>query len=311
MHLTLPLTLTLLPFTTAAKAPKNAILLSDVKSLTLRGHGALTTHRRVPAAPQLKCVSRKALCDLVADDIDVMRCTNQGSGYAPDDVQWSCVASLPEELKLGSTDVVCEGYDSRDDPYVLRGSCGVEYRLALTDKGERRYPDLGRGGGGGDGGTDLGGVLFAILFFAVLGWIVYSACVAGAENRRAGGPRRRGGGGGGGGYGGGGGGGGWNPGFGPDNNDPPPPYPGTKPSGSQSGGQQGWRPGFWTGAAAAGAAGYGAGLYQGRNNNRNQGYGSGWGNDSSSNWGAGPSRSSSSSSSARQESTGFGSTSRR
>ncbi|WYZ40684.1 hypothetical protein EsH8_IV_001025 [Colletotrichum jinshuiense] len=317
MHLSSTFTLPLLPLlpglAAAAKVPKNAILLSDVQSLTLRGAGAKTTHRRVSAAPQLKCVSSKEICDLY--DIDVMRCTNQGAGYSSEDIQWSCTASLPEELKLGSTDVICEGYSSAEDPYILRGSCGVEYRLALTDKGERRYPNIGKGGGGsrGDGETDWGAYLFGILFFGVIAWMVYSACVAGAQNRAAGNTgRRRGGGGGGGGGGpggGGGGGGGWDPGFGQDNNDPPPPYPGTKPS--NQGAQQGWRPGFWTGAGAGGAAGYGAGYYQGRNSNRNQrGYGT---DDNGSSWGAGPSRSStsSSSSSARHESTGFGSTNRR
>ncbi|OLN96722.1 Store-operated calcium entry-associated regulatory factor [Colletotrichum chlorophyti] len=307
MILPLALALLLLGPASAAKVPKNAILLSQVQSLTLRGGGAKTTHRRVPPAPQLKCISSRAICNL--HDIDVMRCTNQGTGYSSEDIQWSCVASLPEELKLGSTDVICEGYSSPDDPYILRGSCGVEYRLALTEKGERRYPNLGQGRGGGDGEHDWGAYLFAVVFFAVLGWIVYSACVAGAHNRRTG--RRRGGGGGGG-RPGGGGGGGWNPGFGPDNDDPPPPYPGTKPSDQSS---QGWRPGFWSGAGVGGAAGYGAGYYAGRNS-RNQGYGTGgWGQDGSSSgsWGAGPSRSSTSSSSgsARHESTGFGSTNRR
>ncbi|TEA22132.1 Store-operated calcium entry-associated regulatory factor [Colletotrichum sidae] len=310
-----PALLALLFSTTASattKKPRDAIRLSEVQSLTLRGGGAQTTHRRVPAAPQLRCISSKSICAL--HEIDVMRCTNNGAGYSSEDIQWSCAAFLPEELKLGSTDVGCEGYSSAGDPYVLRGSCGVEYRLALTEKGERRYPNLGGGKHGhGDGeGSDWGGYLFAILFFAVLGWIVYSACVAGQANRRNGGGGRRRGGGGGGGWGGGGGGGGFDPGFGPDNNDPPPPYPGTKPSWQDSS-RQGWRPGFWSGAATGGAAGYGAGYYAGRNSNRTQGgYGSNWGNDSSSS-GAGPSRSStsSSSSSARHESTGFGSTNRR
>ncbi|KAJ3942209.1 uncharacterized protein N0V96_007704 [Colletotrichum fioriniae] len=322
MHLSHLLALSMAGLAAAAAKPpsKDAILLSKVQSLTLRGAGATTTHRRVPAAPQLKCLSHPSLCNLHA--IDVMRCTNNGAGYGPEDIQWSCVASLPEELKLGSTDVVCEGYAHSDDPYVLRGSCGVEYRLALTDKGERRYPNLGkgRGGGGGGGGrgddddgTDWGAYLFGVIFFSVLAWILYSACVAGTQNRRTGGTGRRRGGGGGGGGPGGGGGGGWNPGFGQDD-DPPPPYPGTKPSSSSN--QQGWRPGFWTGAGAGGAAGYGAGYYQGRNSARNQqNYGSGWGGDTTSgsgSYGAGPSRStSSSSSSTRHESTGFGSTSRR
>ncbi|KAF7558862.1 hypothetical protein G7046_g5290 [Stylonectria norvegica] len=280
----------------ALARPKDAILLSSVQSLTLRGNGAQTSHRRVPASPQLKCVSSKAICDLY--DVDVMRCTNQGSSYGDEDIQWSCKATLPEEFKLGSTDVICEGYSSPDDPYVLKGSCGVEYRLALTRKGEQRYPDISHGRGwfdSGDGGTDYGAWLFTFIFVAVLLWIVYAACFRGPDRDPTTRPTRRGGGGGGG--------GGWNPGWGPDN-DPPPPYPGTKPSQ-----QQGWQPGFWSGLAGGAAAGYMAG---GRNNrdNRQSGYGGtgGWGGSSN---GRSSSSGSSAGGGARHESTGFGSTSRR
>ncbi|PTB43179.1 hypothetical protein M441DRAFT_66938 [Trichoderma asperellum CBS 433.97] len=284
----------------AARPNKNAILLSEVRTLTLRGNGAKTTSRRVAPIPQLKCISSKAVCDLYS--IDVLRCTNQGSSYGTEDIEWSCTASLPEEFKLGSTDVICEGYSSPDDPYVLKGSCGVEYRLILTDKGEKRYPNVanpnGRWFSDGEGGTDLGAWAFAVIFFAILGWIVYSAWRNGTDPRQR--PPRRGGYGGGGG---GGGGGGWGPGWGPGN-DPPPPYPGTKPDQSQ----QGWTPGFWSGLAGGAAAGYLAGN---RNNRREDRY-------ASRRWGAGPSSSQSfssgsgsSSSSSRHESTGFGSTSRR
>lgn len=52
--LLLPLLLLLTPLTTAAKPkPKDAILLSQVKSLTFSSHRQ-TTHRRVPSIPQLK-----------------------------------------------------------------------------------------------------------------------------------------------------------------------------------------------------------------------------------------------------------------
>lgn len=108
------------PLTEANTRPRNAILLSQVESLTLRGHGAKTTHRRVSPIPQLKCVSSKEICKLY--DVEVMRCTNQGSSYGDEDIQWSCSATLPEELKLGSTEVICEGYANADDPYVLKGS---------------------------------------------------------------------------------------------------------------------------------------------------------------------------------------------
>ncbi|XXH04848.1 E3 ubiquitin-protein ligase bre1 [Hypoxylon texense] len=315
--------------------PKDAILLSEVQSLTLRGAGALTAHRRAPAVPQLKCVSSPGVCAL--HEIDVMRCANQGAGYDAEDVQWSCAASLPPELKLGSTDVACEGYSSPDDPYVLRGSCGVEYRLVLTEAGERRFPDLANGGGGSGGwpwgggdkkgsssgdhkgqSSDPSAVIFGIIFAAVCIWIIYNACMAGNVNNtiRLGGPRRRRnnwGGGGGGfdpGFGPGGGGGGGNGGSGDTWDDPPPPYSASKTSSSTRNATQseGWRPGFWSGLAGGAAAGYMAGN-RGNNRQEPRRYDSGWG--------AGPSSSGSSSSgsrstsSARYESTGFGSTSRR
>lgn len=291
------------PSPSRAAHPRDAVLLSEVQSLTLRGHGAMTSHRRVSAIPQLKCISSKDMCSLF--EIDFMRCTNQGSSYGSEDIEWSCTASLPEELKLGSTDVICEGYSSPNDPFVLKGSCGVEYRLLLTAKGEARYPDVRPYNGffsRGSEGTDWSAWLFAVVFAAVLGWILYSACLGSQGQRRQ--PRpwaeRRGGGGGGGG-------GGWNPGWGPGD-DPPPPYPGSKPHSTQS---QGWTPGFWTGLLGGAAAGYMAGGRRQRDQDTGP---------FSSNWGAGPSSSpryysppssASGGSSARHESTGFGSTRRR
>ncbi|OJJ52656.1 hypothetical protein ASPSYDRAFT_164248, partial [Aspergillus sydowii CBS 593.65] len=99
---------------------KNAILLSQVHSLTLRG-GRLTSSRRVSPVPQLNCVGpSKRICNMY--ELDAMRCTNEGYGYDVEDVQWTCTASLPGEFKLGSTDVVCEGYRNADDPWILKGS---------------------------------------------------------------------------------------------------------------------------------------------------------------------------------------------
>ena len=76
-----------------------------------------------------------------------MRCKNAGAEYDAEDIQWTCQASLPPEFKLGSTEVVCEGFEGPEDAYVLRGSCGVEYRLVLTEVGVERYGDVGRGKG--------------------------------------------------------------------------------------------------------------------------------------------------------------------
>ncbi|KAF8852467.1 DUF1183-domain-containing protein, partial [Acephala macrosclerotiorum] len=101
----------------AKKVPKDAILLSQVKTLTLRNN-AKTSHRRVSAIPQLSC--KGPGCSHYK--IDVLRCTNQGASYGDEDIEWSCTASMPEEFKLGSTEVICEGYSSPGDPYILKGS---------------------------------------------------------------------------------------------------------------------------------------------------------------------------------------------
>ncbi|KAL2123018.1 hypothetical protein VTJ04DRAFT_3473 [Mycothermus thermophilus] len=321
------LTLTTLPHRVVARRPKDAILLSEVESITLT-HPKKTTSRRLPPIPQLRCVSHPRLCAL-AGPVRTMRCTNQGASYTSQDIQWACTASLPASLRLDRTDVICEGYDSADDVYVLKGSCGVEYTVRLTEYGAEKYPDLvgldddgGRWGSGAAG--DWAGWVFWALFIGVVAWMVYGACVNGGRGRAGGGgngARRPGGGGGWGG----GGGGGWGPGWGPgggDDNDPPPPYPGTGPGygskwssgtgGAQ--GQEGWRPGFWTGVASGAAAGYMAGR-RGQQNNMNDSNhyrrgGGFWGdNGGGSGWGSGrPSRSDPG---PRQESTGYGSTLRR
>lgn len=291
--------------------PSDAVLLSQVQTLTLRGHDALTTSRRVSAVPQTKCISHRSLCALAEPKLDVMRCENMGSSYDDADVEWSCSASLPEELRLGSTDVICEGYENSDDPFVSKGSCGVEYRVVLTDKGEQRYPDLSKLGRrearGGEGGS-WGPFMFFLGVVAIMFILSYLNRTGANQNRQRPGGAGRGNGGGGGGNGwGGGGGGGFDPGFGgfQDEDDPPPPYPGRKTQGGSSRqtrsqtAQEGWRPGFWSGLATGGAAGYGAGRWGARNNERRDDRGG-----PSSGSGAGASGSS-------YESTGFGSTSRR
>ena len=231
-----------------------------------------------------------------------MRCKNAGFDYNEEDIQWTCTASLPEEFKLGSTDVICEGYDSPDDPYVLKGSCGVEYRLILTDKGAKKYPGKRPLFGDDDTqypkttGEKIAGVLFWIVFIGIAVWIAYSAIsgwvrqsgVDGVGGNRPGW-----------------GGGGW----GGDDNDPPPPYDYQPPKPrSNYGATDGWRPGFWSGALGGAAAGYAAGRAGNRTSN-NSGWG--WNNGEGSSRSSSGSSSSPSYSSTRHESTGFGSTSRR
>jgi hypothetical protein len=54
--------------------------------------------------------------------VEAMQCKNMGGSYGEDDAQWSCAAELPDEFKLGRTEVVCEGYSSPDDPFILKGT---------------------------------------------------------------------------------------------------------------------------------------------------------------------------------------------
>ncbi|OAX77702.1 hypothetical protein ACJ72_07997, partial [Emergomyces africanus] len=201
----------------------NAVLLSSIQSLTLHANRK-TTHRRIPAIQQLTCIGpSKTICALYTPE--VMRCVNQGHDYDENDVQWTCTAQLPPEFKLGSTDVVCEGYRDKEDPWVLKGSCGVEYQLLLTERGEEKYAKSVGGDWsssfGGFGGwrrsrgirawlSSLGDMIFFLFFFGVMAVIVLSAfgCLGGGGAQRRRGRRWGEGWGGGWGPGGGGGGGG-------------------------------------------------------------------------------------------------------
>lgn len=324
MHIPHCIPLLILTLTTASRARKSpeSVLLSSVKTLTLR-KDLKTTHNRVSAVPQLNCVggTGKGLYE-----IDVLRCKNSGSAYGDEDIQWTCSASLPSEFKLGSTDVICEGFKSTNDPYVLKGSCGVEYRLILTDVGEEKYGKKGKAlfddyEGKGEGGFVA--ILFWVIFISVVCWMIYSAFLRDVGPRLPRGNDRPGF------FGGGWGGGG-------GNDDPPPPYdyhppppkpkttssrravPGAAPAPAQA--QGGWRPGFWTGALGGAAAGYMAGN-RGQNQQRRAQeptFNYGGNGEGSSRWGGGGSTRSSSGSgssssygSSRHESSGFGGTSRR
>ncbi|KAJ3323477.1 Store-operated calcium entry-associated regulatory factor [Boothiomyces sp. JEL0866] len=106
------------------------MLLQDIKVLTLYS-GKYTTGRRSSAVPQLKCVGGDA-CKYSEYKPEVMQCKNMG--FDGRDFQWECKSELDEKVKLRETTVTCEGYSYADDPYVLVGSCGVEYTLYKTPK---------------------------------------------------------------------------------------------------------------------------------------------------------------------------------
>ncbi len=316
MYIPTYISLLILALTNASHARKSpeSVLLSSVRTLTLR-KDLKTSHNRVSAVPQLKCVGGNAKGFY---EIDVLRCKNSGSAYGDEDIQWTCSASLPNEFKLGSTDVTCEGFKSTDDPYVLKGSCGVEYRLMLTDTGEEKFGKKGKGlfdDSEGKAGGGMVAVLFWVIFISVVCWMIYAAFLRDDGPRPPRGNDRPGP------FGGGWGGGG-------GNDDPPPPYdyhpppPKPKTSSSQRAApaqtQGGWRPGFWSGALGGAAAGYMAGNRGQQPRAQEPAFNYGGNGEGSSRWGGGgstrPSSDSGSSStygSSRHESTGFGATSRR
>ncbi|MDP2434506.1 MAG: hypothetical protein Q8P67_02055 [archaeon] len=94
-------------------------LLSEVRALTFT-QGKQTTGRRGSPLPHLTCVGGDACGEFTPL---VIQCTQVG------DEQWRCETDLPQHLRLGAVEVSCEGYDHPDDPYILKGSCGLEYSL--------------------------------------------------------------------------------------------------------------------------------------------------------------------------------------
>lgn len=83
----------------------------------------MTNARRSSPVPHLKCVGGSAGCHSFMPQ--TVQCYNRGSdGY---DVQWECKTDMDNEYRFGKIEVSCEGYDYPDDPYVLKGSCGVSF----------------------------------------------------------------------------------------------------------------------------------------------------------------------------------------
>ena len=82
----------------------------------------MTTGRRTDPIPQLSCMGGTAGCTEAVQP-HVVECYNRGS--KGNNVQWECKANLDTAYELSHIQVSCEGYEYPDDPYVLKGSCGV------------------------------------------------------------------------------------------------------------------------------------------------------------------------------------------
>ena len=46
-------------------------------------------------------------------------------------LQWECKTDMSTKYRFGSIAVFCEGYSHPNDPYILKGSCGVGYLHTL------------------------------------------------------------------------------------------------------------------------------------------------------------------------------------
>uniref|UniRef100_A0A4X2KUM5 Store-operated calcium entry-associated regulatory factor n=1 Tax=Vombatus ursinus TaxID=29139 RepID=A0A4X2KUM5_VOMUR len=124
------------------------LCLHCADALTLH-RDRFTTARRTAPIPQLQCLGGSAGCP--AHIPEIVQCRNKGwDGF---DVQWECKAELDTSYRFGKTAVSCEGYDYPDDPYVLRGSCGLEFNLELTEQGRKKYKDASGGDANSHGNT--------------------------------------------------------------------------------------------------------------------------------------------------------------
>ncbi|KAL9714054.1 hypothetical protein Ac2012v2_002361 [Leucoagaricus gongylophorus] len=211
------------------------IALASIPALTFY-KDTWTESRRTSPISQLTCIGKP--CKLYQPE--VVRCVNLGGSGT--DVDWKCEADLPEALRFGKVEVSCEGWSRAGDPYVLKGSCGLQYKLVEVPGALRTdsYSSSLKGHNWGD-------VIFNCVWVVILLFIAYN--ILKSCFRRGSGSRAHGSGSGSR-PGGGGGGGGWFPGD-YRRSDPPPPYA-KNPSDS---GADGWRrPGFWTGAALGGLA---------------------------------------------------------
>jgi len=289
-----------LAFGWGSNEKQQRVRLQDVQVLTLH-QGKMTTGRRSSPVPQLNCVggSAKGLFNP-----QVVQCYNRG--WDGMDVQWECKTDLDMDYRLGSVNVICEGYDYPDDPYILAGSCGLEYTLELTKQGRDQqnnnkgssYSSYGGNSYSGDGyGNSYGesrwkglSDLILLSVVCIVIYAIYKTCIDSQEmgdrqyssTGSDGHP---------------GGGGGWaNPGYGGGSNQqqhqqrPGGDYGGdascgggARQRGTGAGGLGGGN--FWTGAGVGGLLGYmmgnrnntGYGGYNRGYGGYNRGYGGGWG----------------------------------
>lgn len=158
--------------TAAARSGVDSVRLSDVQTLTLYT-GQSTAGRRSAPVAQIECVGGTAKGRYNPPTI---QCKNMGTDGT--DIQWECKADLDNAYRFGETTVTCEGYSFPDDPFVLAGSCGVEYTLELTQEGreqERNHAFSGSSRTTNHRNADSS-VWSTVLSMAILGCLLFGIC---------------------------------------------------------------------------------------------------------------------------------------
>lgn len=61
---------------------------------------------------------------------------------------------MDNAYRFGHIELSCEGFSHPADAYILKGSCGLEYTLDLTEEGKRRAQGS-RGSHSGFGGRRI------------------------------------------------------------------------------------------------------------------------------------------------------------
>ncbi|XP_056266059.1 store-operated calcium entry-associated regulatory factor [Pseudoliparis swirei] len=107
-----------------------SVLLRDIQALTLYKDRYSTSRRSIPV-PQLQCVGGSAGCQAFVPE--VVQCRNKG--WDGVDIQWECKTDMDKAYRFGRIEVNCEGYSHPADALILKGSCGLEYTLELTEEG--------------------------------------------------------------------------------------------------------------------------------------------------------------------------------
>jgi hypothetical protein len=147
------------------------IKLVDIETLTFVA-GKQTTARRGSPMPQLSCV--RGPCNDASLVPVAVQCRNVGTDGV--DVQWRCDADLDSRVKFGELQVSCEGYANPDDPYVLKGSCALEFELVRVGGG--RSPENRV-----HVGDDSGGFSWpTILVFLLIGICICCAVCGNKQN---------------------------------------------------------------------------------------------------------------------------------